>query len=199
MGTEDPADVVFLLGAGASKAADVPDTYEFVREFQESLDSSDPDSAVLRVIVRRLQDWSDERVDIELILEALTRIVERTRDPGLVFCRDQGLSDDVPVEAAKRLIAALRDCIKSRTYVEPDQTLHLDPLMAFIRHHGRIDIATVICIPEFASFDLVAKGAHHGGGERGFTVPTTLGIVLSLAGDRPMDRTEPFHLRRYGW
>lgn len=51
----------------------------------------------------------------------------------------------------------------------------------------------------FLSFDLVAHGAHHGGGERSFDAPATLGIVLSLAGDRPMDRVEPFHLRRYGW
>ena len=51
----------------------------------------------------------------------------------------------------------------------------------------------------FLSFDLVALGPHQGGGERSFDAPTTLGIVLSLAGDRPMDRVEPFHLRLYGW
>ena len=51
----------------------------------------------------------------------------------------------------------------------------------------------------FVSFDLVAKGSHHGGGVGAYTVPTTLGIVLSLAGDRPMDRIEPLHIRQYGW
>ena len=52
---------------------------------------------------------------------------------------------------------------------------------------------------KFVSFDLVAKGSHHGGGVGAYTVPTTLGIVLSLAGDRPMDRIEPLHIRQYGW
>ncbi|MCH7904352.1 MAG: hypothetical protein IH944_07260 [Armatimonadetes bacterium] len=52
---------------------------------------------------------------------------------------------------------------------------------------------------KFVSFELVAKGAHHGGGVGAYTVPTTLGIVLSLAGDRPMDRIEPLHIRQYDW
>ncbi len=52
---------------------------------------------------------------------------------------------------------------------------------------------------KFVSFDLVAKGSHYGGGVGAYTVPTTLGIVLSLAGDRPMDRIEPLHIRQYGW
>ena len=52
---------------------------------------------------------------------------------------------------------------------------------------------------KFVKFDLVAKGLHHGGGTGAYTVPTTLGIVLSLAGDRPMDRIEPLHINRYSW
>ena len=51
----------------------------------------------------------------------------------------------------------------------------------------------------FLSFELVAHGAHYGGGQRGFSAPATLGIAMSLAGDRPMDRVEPLHLGLYGW
>ena len=52
---------------------------------------------------------------------------------------------------------------------------------------------------QFGSFELVASGAHHGGGTRGFSSPATLGIVMTLAGDRPMDRVEPLHLGLYDW
>ncbi len=51
----------------------------------------------------------------------------------------------------------------------------------------------------FTAFELVAFGEHRGGGERSTEIPVALGIVLSLAGDRPTDRVEPFHLQRYGW
>jgi hypothetical protein len=141
--TYEPSDTVFLLGAGASKAAGVPDTHEFVEVFRQSIDGADPDAAVLDAFLKRLAEWRRGHVDIELLLDALTRVAERDRDPGVVFCRDPALADVGAQAAAGRLAGKLRDCIKTRTYVEPDRTTHLDPLMHFIRHHGVVDVATL--------------------------------------------------------
>jgi hypothetical protein len=71
----ESSDVVFLLGAGASKAAGVPDTYEFVDVFRGAIDEGTPDRALLERVIERLGKWIDGPVDIERLLDALTRIV----------------------------------------------------------------------------------------------------------------------------
>ena len=52
---------------------------------------------------------------------------------------------------------------------------------------------------KFTKFELVAFGSHTGGGTRSYAGPVTMGAVLSLAGNSPVDRVEPRHFRLYGW
>jgi hypothetical protein len=52
---------------------------------------------------------------------------------------------------------------------------------------------------KFTKFELVAFGSHTGGGARMKAGPVTMGAVLSLASDSPVDRVEPRHFRLYGW
>jgi len=52
---------------------------------------------------------------------------------------------------------------------------------------------------KFTKFDLVVLGTHTGGGTQFLAGPVTMGIVLSLAGESPIDHVEPRHLSLYGW
>ncbi len=54
-------------------------------------------------------------------------------------------------------------------------------------------------LQKFAKFELVAFGSHSGGGTHLHAGPVTMGAVLALAGDGPVDRVEPRHFRLYGW
>lgn len=52
---------------------------------------------------------------------------------------------------------------------------------------------------QFTKFELIAFGAHSGGGMRSFEDPVAIGAVLTLASDGPVDRVEPLHLKYYAW
>lgn len=51
----------------------------------------------------------------------------------------------------------------------------------------------------FTKFELVALGVQQGGGERSSPDPVPIGVALTLVGDSPVERVEPFHLDLYGW
>ena len=55
---------------------------------------------------------------------------------------------------------------------------------------------------KFASFELVAVGMRWGLGscnQRHNPAPALMGIVLTIAGDRPAERLPPAFISRYGW
>jgi hypothetical protein len=52
---------------------------------------------------------------------------------------------------------------------------------------------------KFIKFELVALGTQSGGGTHLLAGPVTMGVVLSMAGNNPIDRVEPRHLRLYPW
>lgn len=51
----------------------------------------------------------------------------------------------------------------------------------------------------FTRFELVAVGIQQGGGERSSADPVPIGVSLTLVGDNPVERVEPFHLDLYDW
>ncbi len=71
-------DIVFLLGAGASKEAGVPDTVEFVKKFKEHIASGNNSNDIKTVnkITEILEEWkksetgnSEQKIDVELLLK----------------------------------------------------------------------------------------------------------------------------------
>ena len=61
------SEVVFFLGAGASVAAGVPDTYSFVKEYLDSLQGMKK-KRTIEEIIKKLKQWKGTEIDIELLL-----------------------------------------------------------------------------------------------------------------------------------
>ena len=72
--TVQSSQVVFFLGAGASVAAGVPDTYSFVKEFIKDIGENANGGEAIEKIVRTLEVWKKSKIDIELLLETLTKL-----------------------------------------------------------------------------------------------------------------------------
>ena len=74
---DELAEEIFFLGAGASVAAGVPDTFGMVDAFEQSLEPYE--KRILEDILRILRDWKSthegaEGVDVELLLETMERL-----------------------------------------------------------------------------------------------------------------------------
>ena len=76
----NPKRISFLLGAGASKSAGVPTTFEFVEEFNKIIDDSDDkkikylNRTIQEKIQKRLKEGS-QKVDVEELLRTLNEIL----------------------------------------------------------------------------------------------------------------------------
>ncbi len=89
-------DIVFLLGAGASKEAGVPDTVEFVKKFKEHIASGNNSNDIKTVnkITEILEEWkksetgnSEQKIDVELLLESLTKLNKKKDEPLYNFMK----------------------------------------------------------------------------------------------------------------
>lgn len=134
------SQVVFLFGAGASIKAGVPDTYEFVKLFIENLENSE-DFESINFIINKLKIWKskqqaeDINIDIELLLETLTKIKNMKDEPLLEFCG----SDDIPKRNYDNLINKLKDFIKSKAIVSEEKIDYLQPLLGFVDDSRRLN------------------------------------------------------------
>lgn len=152
------SQVIFLLGAGASKKADVPTTYDFVIDFIKYLeDDYKPDSdnegdakkiEVIRYIVQVLKQWrkkENQDVDIELLLETLIKFKNIKNDSLMQFCQEKerqpfyGLVlevDSISIDDCDKiideLINNLKSFIKLRTIVKEEKIEYLRPFRGFI-------------------------------------------------------------------
>lgn len=123
-----------LLGAGASKLADVPLTREFVTSLADALAEADrerPPDACLRPLYDRLLAYLKRlrpkaSIDIELVYESLVRLAEQDDDVLLVG------HDHLPLtkETAQRLKGAAEQHIRARAFVDLAKTTYLDELIA---------------------------------------------------------------------
>ena len=76
------SQVMFFLGAGASVAADVPDTFSFVKEFRDSIGDAAKKETIEKII-QTLKKWKGSEIDIELLLETLTKLETKEQEPLL--------------------------------------------------------------------------------------------------------------------
>jgi hypothetical protein len=145
--------VVFLLGAGASVAAEVPDTFAFVEQFQRSITAAKKRETINK-IVATLKRWKPLATDVELLLETLTKLQTRDEEPLLKFIKGgkfmlSGYSRKAPI------VKDLKDFIKEKSIIDSDSKIgYFEPLLGFIEEHKPLDILSVnydTCIEHFSS------------------------------------------------
>lgn len=146
----EPSEVVFLLGAGSSIAANVPDTYRFVEDFLKYLENSDKDKfASVKKIIDILQNRQNKnaniaiKVDIELLLETLVKLEDRKQEQLLDFFETpKYLLDEPPYISS--IINDLKNFIKTKSIVDIENVGYLAPITEFVEESDTpLDIISV--------------------------------------------------------
>lgn len=149
------SEVVFFLGAGASVPAGVPDTYSFVSEFKNSLEEND--RKVIEYIESKLiegkkRKGEEQRVDIELLMEALDKL---TRKDDEILLHILGITNiKLSVDQSKWpfLLEKTKTFVKQKTIVPADRVKYLEPVLGFVEEYHPLDIFSVnydLCIEQF--------------------------------------------------
>jgi len=152
MTNKHSSQVIFLLGAGASVAAGVPDTYSFVNEFIDNVQGTDKKETIEK-IVQILKNWKNSDIDVELLLETLTKLENKDQEPLLLFYEGGSFILQRYTEK-KPLIDDLKDFIKSKAIVSEEKIRYLYPLLGFIEESRPIDIISMnydTCIEQFCN------------------------------------------------
>jgi hypothetical protein len=133
-------DVIFLFGAGASVDAGIPDTYTFIVDFKKYVKQFYPEfSDLLSTVIDVREKYNEKRygkehcqVDIEQLLETLSRLIDRETDPLLDFYCEKKFSiankQDDFVELKKRLENFVRVCV---TIEDESKLEYLKELLSF--------------------------------------------------------------------
>jgi hypothetical protein len=155
------SEIVFFLGAGASVAAGVPDTYSFVHNYVESIHENSKRETIEKII-SILKKWKRTEIDIELLLETLTKLKNKESEPLLQFFSNgifllKGYGEKAP------LIDDLKDFIKSRAIVSEENINYLQPLLAVIEDFRPLDIISVNYDTSIEQFCNVHKLAYQDG------------------------------------
>lgn len=155
------SQVIFFLGAGASVAADVPDTYSFVKKFRDNI-GDNAKKETIEKIIQTLERWKGSEIDVELLLETLTKLETKEEEPLLHFFEGGKfiLSGYSP---KKPLIEDLKDFIKSKAIVSEEKIKYLEPILGFVEEFRPFDIISVnydTCIEQFCN---VHKLIHQDG------------------------------------
>jgi len=155
------SQVMFFLGAGASVAADVPDTFSFVKEFRDSIGDTAKKETIEKTI-QTLESWKRLEIDIELLLETLTKLETKEQEPLLKFFEGGKfiLSGYSP---KKPLIEDLKDFIKSKAIVAEEKIKYLQPILGFVEEFRPLDVISVnydTCVEQFCN---VHKLIHQDG------------------------------------
>jgi len=152
-----PSEVIFFLGAGASVPAGVPDTRSFVNQFIESESDTDK-KATIEKIVKTLKDWKKSDIDVELLLETLTKLRDKEQEPLLQFY-EGGNFNLTGYYEKEPLINDLKDFIKSKAIVSENNILYLQPFLEYVEESGPLDIISVnydTCIEQFCNVHKLA-------------------------------------------
>lgn len=145
------SEVMLFLGAGASVAADVPDTYSFVDEFIESIQDTDKKETIEKIIQILKRKRSD--IDVELLLEILTKLLKKEEEPLLDFFEGKNFVLSKYSEK-EPLIDDLKDFIKSKAIVPEKKVQYLQPILGFIEDYRPLDIISLnydSCIEQFCN------------------------------------------------
>src|SRR5438876_7920137 len=129
--------VVLLLGAGASVAAGVPTTIQFVDEF---LKAHTADTS-LQGLVATLRE-RDPSTDVEALLRVLHSLSRRESVPESVFLQPiKGLASS---EQLVKWRDSLESYIRQRCFVDPSAVTYLEPLRQLVANYeGPLDLFTV--------------------------------------------------------
>ncbi len=144
--------ISFLLGAGASKNAGVPTTFEFVEEFNKKIDDSDDKQikylnyVIQEKIQKRLKDGL-HKVDVEVLLRTLNEILnfgtfEKTTINAFleesviynVLHNDELNNDDEIQGLIKNIYDKLLNFIRAKVIIPKSEIVkieYLSPLKAF--------------------------------------------------------------------
>jgi SIR2-like protein len=142
---------VLFLGAGASKEAGVPTTFDFVSEFEGELRNSRRlrrSLAVYRALLAELGGQvkksrvPGERIDVELVLEALDAL-SRSSIVNAAFFDQSKIIRKFPPRDSSLLLRELREFIARKCIVAPEATEYLDPLRGLLTEAGPLDVFTV--------------------------------------------------------
>lgn len=154
MSNKIPAsEVVFLLGAGTSVKAGVPDTFRFVKEFQQSMVNRE-DRKTVDKIIEILREWQNSDIDVELLLDTLTKLDAKEQEPILKFF--EGGRFILSKYSEKRpIIEDLKDFIKRKAIIESQERIrYIEPLLGFVEQYKPLDIFSVnydTCIEQFCN------------------------------------------------
>jgi hypothetical protein len=144
------SEVVFFLGAGASVKAGVPATYSFVEEYVKSIEEPAKKDTIIK-IVNTLERWKKGEIDVELLLETLTKLKDKDHEPLLPFYPGGTyiLEEHHEIEP---LIDDLKNFIKSKGLVSEEKIEYLKPLCESIEKSKPLDVISVnydTCIEQF--------------------------------------------------
>lgn len=133
------SDVVVLLGAGASRDADLPDVKQLVQTF---LDRTEFDNIGLaRSIYERLATV-EPIVDVEHLLSALDQLEQRTKQPLSAFTKSDGWRDEAlyPSTAYSTLRNDVYRHIRETLHLERDDARYYDHICDLAAIHDGIDV-----------------------------------------------------------
>jgi len=116
------SEVVFFLGAGASVEAGVPTTYLFVQEFRDFIKNNPDKSDDIKIIINTLQTINGRKIDVEDLLEILTKLKDKDQETLLGFFKDckyilKGHSEKEPLIDDLKNFIKLKGILYSRPLI----------------------------------------------------------------------------------
>lgn len=133
-------DVVFFLGAGASVAAGVPTTYDFLKQFVERLPKGSQKELCNKIVGALEASPADygQAVDIELFIEALDSLGGGLGRVGELYLPKDSIPKTEP-ETIKEVLGELKAFIREKALVAPVQARYLDPIWS-LADNGPVDV-----------------------------------------------------------
>lgn len=129
--------VIFLFGAGASVDAGIPDTYQFVRDFETQIRQVYPQlhATLLKIIEIRggfnKRVLGSNRVDVEQLLDTLRRLIEKKNEPLLDFYEEKKFCSTLEESQFAELKTNLEDFIREKVIAKKEKLEYLKELLNF--------------------------------------------------------------------
>lgn len=133
-------EVIFLFGAGASVDAGIPDTYNFVSEFEIFIKKEHSELSELLTNIKNICETFNKKdhtkdnqqsVDIEQLLGILRRLATKEKDLLLAFYEEKKFSLKVDEKAFIDLQVTLEDFIREKVVAKEENLAYLQELLSF--------------------------------------------------------------------
>lgn len=147
----ESSEVVFFLGAGASVKAGIPTTYSFVQEFRDLIKNNPEKRDDIEIIITTLETFKGRKIDVEDLLEILTKLKDKDQETLLGFFKDckyilKGHPEKEP------LIDDLKNFIRIKGDIPEKKIDYLEPLRESIEKPKSLDVISFnydTCIERF--------------------------------------------------